>query len=162
MRQNIFIFLFFSFFSNFVQNNITEYLYGNPLKDNQNEEGEHDDCDCIVENNKCNYLCCCDKKCPSEAITDWKNHFKCTDERDVVGIFEDRCIDKNLVFKNWSTRGLYIETETEDILHNAKKTLKNYCYATDNSGNMAKNLIRIDELDKHGYKNIYGENSENS
>ena len=53
---------------------------------NTQTEGEND-CLCDVDNEHCNYLCCCDTKCSKDATDHWEARSKCINEKDSIGIF---------------------------------------------------------------------------
>ena len=111
-------------------------------------EGEND-CLCDIDNEHCNYLCCCDTKCGGETTEYWRNRSKCIDEKDSIGIFADRCIDHNLVFefkghknKKYRRRGLERIEATEDI-SDSIEVIDNYCYSIDNSNKMKKEITSM-------------------
>ena len=107
------------------------------------------DCLCDIDNEHCNYLCCCDTKCGENVKKYWDDRSKCIDEKDSVGIFADRCIDHTLVIdfkghkdKNYRRRGLERIKATEDI-SNSNETIDNYCYSIDNSNKMKKEITNM-------------------
>ena len=111
-------------------------------------EGEND-CLCDVDNEHCNYLCCCDTKCSKDATDHWEARSKCINEKDSIGIFADRCIDHNLVFefkghknKKYRRRGLERIEATEDI-SDSIEVIDNYCYSIDNSNKMKKEITSM-------------------
>ena len=153
-----FLFLFLIFiieFSFYNSDNFEDYYRGK--EENTESSSETDtnnnqvDCICDTDPFSCDYLCCCDNNCPNEAIEDWRKHLKCIDEKDTVGIFADRCIDKNLVVQSNKRRGLKIEEQTEDI-SKYERTIINLCYSMDNSGKMKKKITTLNDLGKDKYK----------
>ena len=123
----------------------------------QNETKRNSDtknnCICDINLGSCDYLCCCDEDCPSEAIQNWREHLKCSDQKDTIGIFADRCIDQNLVIFSNNRRGLKIESQTEDIAK-TNRIIYNYCYSMDNSGKMKNDIISLNDLKYYGFKEI--------
>ena len=143
------LFLLFTYTSS--QSNITldEYINGKQI--NSSNDFEFDDnfpnknCDCDLTKDSCDYLCCCDKVCNSSWTEYWRNHLTCIDEKDSIGIFADRCIDKNLIWKFNNRSGLMNYTQTEDI-KKQDKTLVNYCFSIDN--NNKEHLKTLDDVEK--------------
>ena len=125
---------------------VEDYYFGKSIStDNKNENAEENDCPCDMKTGICDYLCCCDTDCDESEIEHWINQTKCIDQKDSIGIFADRCIDKNLVFRISKRRGLKIDNQTEDISRKEGTTILNYCFSMDNSGKMTKNITSIKE-----------------
>ena len=82
-------------------------------------------------------------------IGDWGS--KCIDSKDTINIFSDRCIDKNLIYKVNSRRGLKSEEATEDI-SSSTETITNLCFSMDNSKKMT-NIIKDVNLDINSIHN---------
>ena len=133
---------------------------------------EENNCLCDIERDACNYLCCCDKKCNETSIEFWRSRSKCIDEKDTVGIFSDRCIDKHLLIlfnghedKKYRRRGLERIKATEDI-SNSVETLDNFCFSMDNSDKMKKEIkqmnIDVDKLKQNTQKGNSAETNSNS
>ena len=135
-------------------NTIKQFYFGNNYTKSNNDETSYGDntCQCDISYS-CDYLCCCDEDCPVEFRDIWDKYSKCLDEKDTLGIFADRCIDKNLVVFNNKRRGLNSEYQTEDI-SGISQTIDNYCYSIDNSGKMKKDILSINELEKIGFKKM--------
>ena len=153
-----FLFLFLIFivkFSFYNSEYFEDYYRGEKIEKESSSETDTNnnqvDCICDTDPDSCDYLCCCDNNCPNEAIEDWRKHLKCIDEKDTVGIFADRCIDKNLVVQSNKRRGLKIEEQTEDI-SKYERTIINLCYSMDNSGKMKKKITTLNDLGKDKYK----------
>ena len=134
-------------------NSIYDYYGGDKItsdkRDGTQSTSNNNNCICALGSDSCEEFCCCDPKCPEDAKKDWTNHLRCIDRENVVGIFADRCIDKNLVFRNNTRRGLKTERQTEDIKQIEDRTIENYCYSIDNSGQMKNDLIIINELEDY-------------
>ena len=138
------ILLFLS--TTFCQNNNYIFdFFNRPFVKTESES----DCLCDIDNEHCNYLCCCDTKCGENVKKYWDDRSKCIDEKDSVGIFADRCIDHTLVIdfkghkdKNYRRRGLERIKATEDI-SNSNETIDNYCYSIDNSNKMKKEITNM-------------------
>jgi len=133
-----------------------DQYYNIPTTD-EGDNLEENDCICAVNPKECNYHCCCDDNCPNEAIEDWENHSKCINEQNTPKLSDDKCIDRNL-FPSWykisneyPRRGLHLENQTEDIPKKSA-TINNLCFSIDNS--KSKDIITLDDLEKHGYKSI--------
>lgn len=147
MKKNfsIFFLVFFTFIMIFPLyisqgNDILDYFGGQLFSPQDETNGEEtNDCSCDIILNECQEFCCCDKDCHNDAIKVWRDRHKCIDEEDTIGIFSDRCIDKNLIVFSNSRRGLKKETQTEDV-PNRDATIINYCYSMDNSLKMKKNI----------------------
>jgi len=133
---------------------------------------EENNCLCDIERDACNYLCCCDKKCNETSIEFWRSRSKCIDEKDTVGIFSDRCIDKHLLIlfnghedKKYRRRGLERIKATEDI-SNSIETLDNFCFSMDNSDKMKKEIkqmnIDVDKLKQNTQNGNSAETNSNS
>ena len=136
MPNLLFFFILFSFcFSE--ELDFDNYFNNNREQDSQENNAEENDCSCDINRHYCNYLCCCDKKCDSKITDDWEQKLKCIDKKDTIGIFSDRCIDKNLVYAIRERRGLHKTDQTEDISINSE-TIHNYCFSIDNSNKMKK------------------------
>ena len=153
-----YFYLFFAFINKFSSGqsiSFENYFLGN-LYNSANEPKKSDvknSCLCDITLGSCDYLCCCDEDCPSEAVQDWSNHLKCTNEKDTIGIFADRCIDQNLVIFSNNRRGLKIENQTEDIAK-TNRVIYNYCYSMDNSKKMKNDIISLNDLKNYGFKEI--------
>jgi len=135
-----------------------DQYYNVPTEDNNGDNNlEENDCICAVNPKECNYHCCCDDNCPDEAIEDWENHSKCINEQNTPKLSDDKCIDRNLfpswykISKEYPVRGLHLENQTEDIPKKSA-TINNLCFSIDNS--KSKDIITLDDLEKHGYKSI--------
>ena len=145
-----FHFLYFFFILKLIDftcnQNIEEYYCGK-IKESDNDNNENaaeNDCVCDMTIGMCDYLCCCDTDCDKSEIESWINQTKCIDQKDTVGIFADRCIDRHLVVFYNKRRGLKRENQTEDIRKIENKTILNYCFSMDNSGKMTKNITSIE------------------
>ena len=125
---------------------ITITLFNEPIVNEGNDTHvPTDKCDCDISDS-CDYLCCCDENdCPEEAIQYWKDHLTCIDEKDSVGIFADRCIDNNLIWKYNERRGLKINMQTEDV-KKKENTIENWCFSIDN--NDIDDLKELEDLSK--------------
>lgn len=142
-----FLFLFFilkliEFTSN---ESVDKYYLGEDIsQDNAgNENAIENNCLCDMNIGMCDYLCCCDTDCDDNEIDTWRNQTKCIDQKDIVGIFADRCIDRHLVSFYNKRRGLKREYQTEDIKKIENKNILNYCFSMDNSGKMTKNITSL-------------------
>jgi len=131
--------------STLCQNKEISEFFNRPFAKTESES----DCLCDIDNEHCNYLCCCDTKCGENVKKYWDDRSKCIDEKDSVGIFADRCIDHTLVIdfkghkdKNYRRRGLERIKATEDI-SNSNETIDNYCYSIDNSNKMKKEITNM-------------------
>lgn len=147
MKNIFFLFhlIFFSILIKFeiLSNDVEDYYYGNQISDDEN--AEENDCPCDMKKGFCDNLCCCDTDCDESEIEHWRSQTKCIDEKDAVGIFADRCIDKNLVYRFNKRRGLKRENQTEDIISKKEDTtILNYCFSIDNSGKMTKNIKNLE------------------
>ena len=145
-----FHFLYFFFILKLIDftcnQNLEEYYCGK-IKESDNDNNENaaeNDCVCDMTIGMCDYLCCCDTDCDKSEIESWINQTKCIDQKDTVGIFADRCIDRHLVVFYNKRRGLKRENQTEDIRKIENKTILNYCFSMDNSGKMTKNITSIE------------------
>ena len=145
-----FHFLYFFFILKLIDftcnQNLEEYYCGKIKEsdNDNNENAEENDCVCDMTIGMCDYLCCCDTDCDKSEIESWINQTKCIDQKDTVGIFADRCIDRHLVVFYNKRRGLKRENQTEDIRKIENKTILNYCFSMDNSGKMTKNITSIE------------------
>ena len=170
MCNKLFFFFLFLISSSSILNQDTNTImkFFNKILTSDNTDGEENTCLCDIDRKACNYLCCCDQKCNETSIDFWKKRSKCIDEKDTVGIFADRCIDKNLVVeftkkekeKKYRRRGLEKITATEDI-SNSNETLENYCFSMDNSSPM-KQEIKPMNLDTEKLKSASSEENGNS
>ena len=122
-----------------------EDFFNKKVSTDESSEKENN-CLCDIESDACNYLCCCDTKCNETSVNFWRSRSKCIDEKDTVGIFSDRCIDKHLLIefekhkdKKYRRRGLEKIKATEDI-SNSVETLDNFCFSMDNSDKMKKEI----------------------
>ena len=142
--SNIFLIIFFSSFiplSLEQELNLTEF-FNIAVTDSDDGNGDENDCACDINRNYCNYLCCCDTKCDESNITYWEDRFKCIDQKDILGIFADRCVDKNLIYKYNKRRGLNMAKETEDITIN-ENVIENYCFSIDNYDKIKREIKPI-------------------
>ena len=133
-------FISFIFFSK-EQNDYINSFFNIPLS-KKDETIEPDDCLCNIDSSACNYLCCCDEKCDENTRNHWKERSKCIDEKDTVGIFSDRCIERSLIIFDNPRRGLKKEEATEDI-SNSNKVIQNYCFSMDNSKTMWRDIKTV-------------------
>ena len=153
---SIILILIVYIFSQNEEESIREFYTGKAIPFNKTNNGEasveDDDCQCDISSS-CDYLCCCDEDCPQTAKGSWSNYLKCIDQKDTLGIFADRCIDKNLVIYSNERRGLHRQKQTEDI-SGLNEIIENYCYSMDNSRNMIKDILLLNELEKKGFIKI--------
>ena len=152
MFIHLLLFLLFtcsSFQTEITYDDYINYINGKEINSsndlNYNYSYADRNCDCDLTQNSCDYLCCCDDDCDDEWKEYWRNHLSCIDEKDSIGIFADRCIDKNLIWKNNDRRGLKKYNQTEDIKKQSN-TLINFCFSIDNSNK--KPLKTLDNLTK--------------
>ena len=140
------ILLIFSYNSSQAET-ITDYLNGRTISssDETLSSSTDDNCNCDLTTS-CEYLCCCDKDCPDDALDYWKNHSICINEKDSVGIFADRCIDKHLIWKYNERRGLKRDIQTEDVKKKENAVIDNWCFSIDNNGN--ENLEQPEDVEK--------------
>ena len=159
--------------SNQGNSNSIEDFFNKKASTEESSEKENN-CLCDIESDSCNYLCCCDTKCNETSVNFWRSRSKCIDEKDTVGIFSDRCIDKHLLIefekhkdKKYRRRGLEKIKATEDI-SNSVETLDNFCFSMDNSDKMKKEIkqmnIDIDKLKQNNQNenNAGGNNNNNN
>ena len=137
--------LFFLLCLKSISNQSVEDFFNKKASTEESSEKENN-CLCDIESDACNYLCCCDTKCNETSVNFWRSRSKCIDEKDTVGIFSDRCIDKHLLIefekhkdKKYRRRGLEKIKATEDI-SNSVETLDNFCFSMDNSDKMKKEI----------------------
>ena len=126
-------------------------IFNVKIDNTENSDQTGSSCLCDIERDSCNYLCCCDTKCDGDIIKEWDKRSKCIDSKDTINIFSDRCIDKNLIYKVNSRRGLKSEEATEDI-SSSTETITNLCFSMDNSKKMT-NIIKDVNLDINSIHN---------
>ena len=150
----LYIILLSKFYCQEVPKNLIDYFNGEEITENSpnDNDNEPNNCSCDIHKNSCDYLCCCDEDCPDDAIIDWKNHLKCIDQQDTVGIFADRCIDEHLVFISNKRRGLRMDKQTEDT--KVGSIINNYCYSMDNSKKMTNDIKSLNDLENEGYNKL--------
>ena len=90
--------LFFLLCLKSISNQSIEDFFNKKVSTDESSEKENN-CLCDIESDSCNYLCCCDTKCNETSVNIWRSRSKCIDEKDTVGIFSDRCIDKHLLIE---------------------------------------------------------------
>lgn len=152
MYKIIILFFLFGYLSTiYCQRTILDYYGGQKYSQSEktsNTDYNAGDEDCFCDSsNSCDEFCCCDNDCLEDAKKYWRARSKCIDKQDSVGIFADRCIDSNLVFRKNKRRGLKYENQTEDVITKHSKTeITNYCFSMDNSGKMKKKIESLNQL----------------
>ena len=113
-----------------------------PTNNNQNNENQNKlstivKCSCKLDENICNYHCCCDGNCDDTLKQNWRNKNLCIDERNSLNKAPYTCISTNFfVFhmdKNRKIRKRRGFEIIKDNNNNENDEDNDYCFQIDNS-----------------------------
>ena len=116
---------------------ITVPTNNNENNENQNKLSTIVKCSCKLDENICNYHCCCDGNCDDTLKQNWRNKNLCIDERNSLNKAPYTCISTNFfVFhmdKNRKIRKRRGFEIIKDNNNNENDEDNDYCFQIDNS-----------------------------
>ena len=88
-----------------------------------------EDCSCKLDDNMCNYHCCCDSNCNDNNINEWREKNLCIDEKNSLNKAPYICISKDYFLINMLKHNKIRKRRGFEI----RNLEKDYCFQIDNS-----------------------------
>ena len=87
-----------------------------------------EECSCRLDDNMCNYHCCCDNNCADENKNEWRKKNLCIDEKNSLNKAPYICISKDYFLFKMNNKKIRKRRGFE-----IRSLEKNYCFQIDNS-----------------------------